>query len=100
MNNMNFYPPCESLGRRIGMANDFAKYTDVQLSATKNDLRLSMGLTELKSLQEHCKRSKQNAISLDVLYFLDEIYKASSTHSQNALIYNLMPHTQNEKHIY
>lgn len=90
MNNMmNIYSPYDSLGRRIGIANNFALFTDTQLSSMKNELGLFMGIEQLKFIRDHYKNTKQTAILLEEVYLLDEIFKASGNINENALIYEV-----------
>ena len=88
MNNGIFFPPYDSLNRRIGVINNFASFSDAQLAAMKSELGLFMDAQRLTFLRDHFKKSGTSRILLEEIYLLDEIFKASHTLLENACIYN------------
>ncbi len=88
MNNYYYYPPVDSKGRRIGLANGFGDYSDAMLISMKHDLSLSMSDAALRFLRDYHKNNKLNAIRLDELYLLDEIALSSVSFTENSAVYD------------
>ena len=82
----NTYFPTDSLGRRIGLVNGFVSYNDQTLLKMKDELKLSMSLSDLKFCKDCYYESKQYNITLSELYLFDEIAKGSYSPLSNSVL--------------
>ena len=85
--------PIDSLGRIIGIAQGFGKYSDDMLKVMKAELKLSMGLSALSFVRDHYSKTPNKTISLEEIYYLDALVKEADKLTKNALIYDLYTDT-------
>ena len=85
----NFSAPADSLGRILGVANGFSKYSDDMLAKMISDLGLSADPNAYRFCRDHYKANKLDSIKLDELYFIDGLVKASGNLVANLSITEL-----------
>jgi len=86
MNNYYYNMPLDSLGRKVGKARGFGRYTNDMLKSLKADLGLFMELDTLIFLRDYYKSNKTDGMLLEELYLFDAIVKGAQEMTANALI--------------